>query len=138
MTKQLKRSCIIYLAGSIVYIWAVTASARYMLDARVKFIWFLAAYLIVGFEAFGRLEESLMQKKFMTEYTLIILATVGALGIGRYAEGVFVMLLFNLGMLFEAFSTDNTKRSIQEMINIRPDHATRLVRGKEFKVDPSI
>ena len=137
MTKQLKRSCIIYLAGSIVYIWAVTASARYMLDARVKFIWFLAAYLIVGFEAFRRLQESLMQKKFMTEYTLIILATAGALGIERYAEGVFVMLLFNLGMLFEAFSTDNTKRSIQDLINIRPEYATRLVRGKEFKVDPS-
>ncbi len=137
MTKQLGRRCIIYLAGSIVYILAVITSARYTLDAEVKFVWFLAAYLIVGFEAFRRLQESLMQKKFMTEYTLIILATAGALGIERYAEGVFVMLLFNMGMLFEAFSTDNTKRSIQDLINIRPEYATRLVRGKEFKVDPS-
>ena len=137
MTEQLKKRCTIYFAGAVVYIWAVAASERYMLDARVKFIWFLAAYLIVGFEAFRRLAENLMQKKFMTEYTLIILATIGALGIERYAEGVFVMLLFNLGMLLEAFSTDNTKRSIQELINIRPEYATRLVRGKEFKVDPS-
>lgn len=137
MTKQLKIRCIVYIAGIIVYVCAVEVSAASVLNAELKFWWFLAAYLIVGFESFRRLGESLMQKKFMTEYTLIILATIGALGIERYAEGVFVMLLFNLGMLFETFSTDNTKRSIEELINIRPEYATRLVRGREFKVDPS-
>ncbi|MCI9613625.1 MAG: cadmium-translocating P-type ATPase [Dorea sp.] len=137
MTKQLKIRCIVYIVGVIVYVAAVTVSAETALDARVKFGWFLAAYLIIGFESFRRFSDSLMQKKFMTEYTLIILATIGALGIERYAEGVFVMLLFNLGMLFETFSTDNTKRSLEELINIRPEYATRLVRGKEFKVDPA-
>ena len=100
MTKQLKIRCIVYIVGVIVYVAAVTVSAETALDARVKFGWFLAAYLIIGFESFRRFSDSLMQKKFMTEYTLIILATIGALGIERYAEGVFVMLLFNLGMLF--------------------------------------
>ena len=74
-----------------------------------------------------------MQKKFLTEYTLIILATVGAFGVSRYTEGVLVMILFELGMIFEAYSTDNAKRSIESMINIRPEYATRKVRGKEFK-----
>lgn len=137
MTKQLKIRCIVYIAGIIIYVGAVMVSDKIALDAGLKFGWFLAAYLIVGFESFRRFCDSLMQKKFMTEYTLIILATVGALGIERYVEGVFVMLLFNLGMLFETFSTDNTKRSIEELINIRPEYATRLVRGREFKVDPS-
>lgn len=137
MTKQLKIRCIVYIVGVIVYVAAVTVSAETALDSRLKFGWFLAAYLIIGFESFRRFSDSLMQKKFMTEYTLIILATIGALGIERYAEGVFVMLLFNLGMLFETFSTDNTKRSLEELINIRPEYATRLVRGKEFKVDPA-
>ncbi|MEZ3488136.1 MAG: cadmium-translocating P-type ATPase [Lachnospiraceae bacterium] len=137
MTKQLKIRCIVYIAGIIIYVGAVMVSDKIALDAGLKFGWFLAAYLIVGFESFRRFCDSLMQKKFMTEYTLIILATVGALGIERYVEGVFVMLLFNLGMLFESFSTDNTKRSIEELINIRPEYATRLVRGREFKVDPS-
>lgn len=137
MTKQLKIRCIVYIVGVIVYVAAVMVSAETALDARLKFGWFLAAYLIIGFESFRRFRDSLMQKKFMTEYTLIILATIGALGIERYAEGVFVMLLFNLGMLFETFSTDNTKRSLEELINIRPEYATRLVRGREFKVDPA-
>lgn len=137
MTKQFKVKCIIYIAGIAVYGGAVAASMRYTLDDSVKFIWFLAAYLIIGFETFGRLGESLMQKKIMTEYTLIVLATAGAIGIERYVEGVFVMALFGLGMLFDAYSTASTKRTIQELINIRPEYATRLVRGKEFKVDPS-
>ena len=78
-----------------------------------------------------------MQKKLMTEYTLIVLATVGAIGTRRYTEGVFVMALFGLGMLFDSYTAANTKRTIQELINIRPEYATRLVRGREFKVDPS-
>ncbi len=137
MTKQFKVKTIIYIAGLAVYGGAVLASMRYTLDNSVKFVWFLAAYLIVGFETFARLGESLMQKKIMTEYTLIVLATVGAIGIERYTEGVFVMALFGLGMLFDAYSTASTKRTIQELINIRPEYATRLVRGREFKVDPS-
>ena len=47
------------------------------------------------------------------------------------------MLLFELGMMFEAYSTDSAKRSIKELIDIRPEYATRKVHGKEFKVDPS-
>lgn len=137
MTKQLRVKSIIYIAGIVVYVGAVAASRRFMLGDHLKFVWFLAAYLIIGFETFVRLGESLMQKKILTEYMLILSATVGALGIGRYTEGVFVMALFGLGMLFDAYSTDNTKRTIQALINIRPEYATRLVRGREFKVDPS-
>lgn len=137
MTKQLRVKSIIYIAGIVVYVGAVAASKRFMLGDNLKFVWFLAAYLIIGFETFVRLGESLMQKKILTEYMLILSATVGALGIGRYTEGVFVMALFGLGMLFDAYSTDNTKRTIQALINIRPEYATRLVRGREFKVDPS-
>lgn len=137
MAKQLRVKSIIYIAGIVVYVGAVAASRRFMLGDHLKFVWFLAAYLIIGFETFVRLGESLMQKKILTEYMLILSATVGALGIGRYTEGVFVMALFGLGMLFDAYSTDNTKRTIQALINIRPEYATRLVRGREFKVDPS-
>lgn len=137
MTKQLRVKCIIYITGIVVYGGAIAASMFYTLDSRLKFIWFLAAYLIIGFETFLRLGENLMQKKIMTEYTLIVLATVGAVGTMRYTEGVFVMALFGLGMLFDAYSTASTKRTIQELINIRPEYATRLVRGREFRVDPS-
>lgn len=137
MTEELKKRGIIYLTGVLIYVCAAAAATHYMLTDRAKFIWFLIAYLIIGFDAFKRLQEDIMQKKFLTEYTLIILATIGALGIGRYVEGVLVMLLFELGMIFEAYSTDNAKRYIKEMLDIRPEYATRKVHGKEFVVDPS-
>ncbi len=137
MTKQLKIRCVIYIVGVAVYTAAIVTGRYYALEDTWKFVWYLAAYLIIGFESFRRLEESIMQKRFLTEYTLIVLATAGALGIERYTEGVFVMLLFELGMLFEAYSTDHTKREIQELINIRPEYATRIVHGREFKVDPA-
>lgn len=137
MTRELKIRTLIYAAGVFVYVCAAAVTRDYIIPDSVQFVWYLAAYLIIGFDAFRRLQEDFLKKKFVTEYTLIIIATIGAFGVGRYSEGVLVMLLFELGMIFEAFSTDSAKRSIRRLINIRPDHATRKVHGKEFKVDPS-
>ena len=137
MTRELKIRIMIYGTGVLVYLCAILVTIRFTLPDMARFVWFLAAYLLIGLGVFRKLGENLTQKKFLTEYTLIILATVGAFGVSRYTEGVLVMILFELGMIFEAYSTDNAKRSIESMINIRPEYATRKVRGKEFKVDPS-
>ena len=122
MTEKLKKRCIIYSVGVLVYVSAIEATIHLTLTDRVKFIWFLIAYLIIGFDAFKKLEQNLLQKKFLSEYTLIILATIGALGIGRYVEGVLVILLFELGMIFEAFSRDRAKKNIEELIKRCDEH----------------
>ena len=137
MTRELKIRSTIYGAGVAVYLCAILVTMNYTLPDMARFVWFLISYLLIGFDAFRKLEENFCQKKFLTEYTLMVLATIGAFGVGRYVEGVLVMLLFELGMMFEAYTTDNAKRSIESMINIRPEFATRKVRGKEFKVDPA-
>ena len=137
MTRQLKQRLLIYGAGVFVYVCAVAATIQYTLSDWVKFILFLTAYLVVGFDAFRQLAEHLMKKEIFSEYLLIILATTGAFGVQRYTEGVLVMLLFELGMMFEAVSTDSARRSIEQMIDIRPEYATRKVRGKETRVEPS-
>lgn len=137
MTEQLKKRSIIYGAGVLLYVFGVILTLQYTVSDWIKFFVFLIAYLVIGFDVFRSLSDKLMQGKFLTEYTLIVLATIGAFGIGRYVEGVFVMILFELGMIFEAFSTDSAKRSIAEMIDIRPMYATRKYKGKEVQVDPS-
>ncbi len=137
MTEQLKKTSIIYGVGVFIYLCGVILTLQSTVTDGIKFFVFLVAYLVVGFDLFKTFSEKLMQKKLLTEYTLIILATVGAFGIGRYVEGVLVMLLFELGMIFEKFSADNAKRSIAEMIDIRPAYATRKIKGEEVKVDPS-
>lgn len=137
MTTELKKRSIIYGAGVFIYVCAIATTTHNMMGDWVKFIWFLIAYLIIGYDVFRVLCEKFFQKKFLTEYTLITLATVGAFGIGRYTEGVLVMLLFELGVIFEAYSTDSAKRSIEEMIDIRPPYATKKSEAGEVKVQPS-
>ena len=137
MTKQLKVRSAIYLAGLFLYLTAIWASNVWVLNEQLKFMWYLAAYLIVGFEAFKSLREKFVQKKFLAEYTMIILATIGAFGIERYTEGVLVMILFEFGMLIHAFSADTAKRSIAKMMDIRPVTATVVVDGQEVKTEPS-
>lgn len=119
------------------YICAIAAAVQYTISDRYKFIIFLTAYLVMGFGVFRTLSESLLKKNLPLDHLMIILATTGAFGVGRYMEGALVMLLFELGMIFEAVSVDRTKRSIAQMIDIRPEYAVRKVNGIEKKLDPA-
>ena len=137
MTKQTKIKVLVLIAGAIAYGAAVIASGKYQMSDEERLLMFLAAYLLIGFEAFGRFRDNLMKRRFFDENLLMILATVGAFGVGRYVEAAAAMLLFEVGVIFEEASVDRTKRMIASMIDIRPEYATRIIRGKEFKVEPS-
>ncbi|MDO4312132.1 MAG: heavy metal translocating P-type ATPase [Eubacteriales bacterium] len=137
MTKQTKIKALILLAGAIIYGIALATTGRYQMPDRIRLLIFLAAYLLIGFEVFRRYRDNLMRRRFFDENLLMILATVGAFGVGRYIEANAAMLLFEVGVIFEAASVDQTKRRIADTIDIRPEYATRKVRGKEFKVEPS-
>lgn len=126
----------IYGVGVVVYLAAVIVTSNFTIEDEIKFVWFLIAYLIVGFDVFKKLRDRILELKFLTEYTLTTVATIGAFGIGRYTEGVLVMILFELGVIFEAYSTDNAKRSIEEMIDIRPAFAIRKTDDGEEQIDP--
>ncbi|MCI9247954.1 MAG: cadmium-translocating P-type ATPase [Dorea sp.] len=136
MTAQLKRTSMIYGIGAVIYICGVILTQQMTVTDWVKFFLFFTAYLFIGFDTFRKQSDKLMQKRVFTEYTFIILATVGAFGIGRYIEGVLVMLLFELGVIFETFASDSAKRSIAEMTNIRPAYATLKTADGEVQVDP--
>lgn len=136
MTEQLKKQSMIYGVGVVIYLAAVIVTSNFTIEDEIKFVWFLIAYLIVSFDVFKKLRDRILELKFLTEYTLTTVATIGAFGIGRYTEGVLVMILFELGVIFEAYSTDNAKRSIEEMIDIRPAFAIRKTDGGEEQIDP--
>ena len=136
MTEQLKKQSMIYGVGVVIYLAAVIVTSNFTIEDEIKFVWFLIAYLIVGFDIFKKLRDRILELKFLTEYTLTTVATIGAFGIERYTEGVLVMILFELGVIFEAYSTDNAKRSIEEMIDIRPAFAIRKTDGGEEQIDP--
>ena len=137
MKEPLKRRCVIYVLGILVYAGGVFWTAHFMMSDDAKMCLFLIPYLLSGYGVFRTLSEEILNKKFPMEYVLVIFATVGAFGIGRYTEAVLVMILFELGMLAEEIGTDRTKRSIARMIDLRPAYAIRKVKGQEVQVDPS-
>ena len=69
MTAQLKRRSLIFGAGLLLYLCALGVSSQVELSDAVRFVWFLIAYLIIGFDSFRGLRDRFMKKQFLTEYT---------------------------------------------------------------------
>ena len=74
--------------------------------------------------------------KLLDENFLMAIATVGAFVVGEYTEGVAVMVFYQVGELFEHYAVERSRRSITELMDIRPDYANVLRDGEEQKVDP--
>lgn len=98
----------------------------------VQFIIFLIAYLVVGAEVLWEAVKNIFKGQIFDENFLMTLATVGAFAIGEYPEGVMVMLLFQLGEIFQSYAVSKSRKSITSLMNIRPDYANIQV-GNEIK-----
>jgi Zn2+/Cd2+-exporting ATPase len=102
----------------------------------IKIGWYVLAYLPVGFpvikEAFG----AVMKGEFFTEFTLMVLATVGAFAIGEYPEGVAVMLFYAIGELFQSAAVNRAKSNIKALLDVRPAFANLLKNGSYQSVKP--
>ncbi len=105
---------------------------------------YLIPYLIVGFETLKESGEKIMKGDFLDEDFLMAIATLGALAIGflpgaetQFSEAVFVMLFFQVGVLFETIAEGRSKKSIAALMDIRPDVAHVEREGKEETVNPS-
>lgn len=97
---------------------------------------FLAAYLIVGFKVLKKAIRNILAGSVFDENFLMAIASVGAFCIGEYPEAVAVMLFYQVGELFEDFAVGKSRKSITDLMNIRPDSAN-LLDGDEVKiVDP--
>ena len=93
-------------------------------------------YLIVGYEVIFESFSNIAHGKIFDECFLMSVATIGAFAIGEYPEAVFVMLFFSVGELFEHIASDRSRRSIGELMNIRPDTADVEINGEIKTVSP--
>ena len=101
-----------------------------------KFIFCLIPYLVIGWDILWEAIKNLIHGKVFDENFLMALATVGALGIGKYDEAVEVMLFFQVGEFFEDFAVDRSRRSISSLMDIRPDSANLEKDGAVTSVSP--
>ena len=92
----------------------------------VALIWYIVAYLPVGFPVMKEAWESIKEKDYFSEFTLMIVATIGAFYIGEYPEGVAVMLFYTIGELFQDKAVDKAKRNIGALLDVRSEKALVL------------
>ena len=97
---------------------------------------FLVPYLVSGFDILKESVENIFHGKIFDENFLMSVATIGALILGDYAEAVFVMIFFKIGELFENIAVGKSKKSIEILMDIRPDTARVIRSGKEEVVSP--
>ena len=92
----------------------------------VASIWYIVAYLPVGLPVMKEAWEGMKEKDYFSEFTLMIVATIGAFYIGEYPEGVAVMLFYTIGELFQDKAVDKAKRNIGALLDVRPEKALVL------------
>lgn len=98
----------------------------------IKTILFVVAYLIVGYPIIKKAVTNIFHGEVFDENFLMTIATIGAFLTGEYLEGVLVMLLYQVGELFQSYAVSTSRKSITELMDIRPDYAN-LKDGEKYK-----
>ncbi|WP_312692071.1 heavy metal translocating P-type ATPase [Caproiciproducens sp.] len=102
----------------------------------VEFVLFLISYLLVGGEVVLRAVKNIAKGQVFDENFLMSVATVGAFAIGDFAEGVAVMLFYQVGEFFQNRAVNRSRKSISALMDIRPDYANLKIGGEVKKVSP--
>ena len=121
------------IIGAIFFIVAI------VIDINIEWLniaLYLISYIIVGGDIVKRAVRNILRGKVFDENFLMSIATIGAMLIGEYPEGIAVMLFYQVGELFQSYAVDKSRRSIADAMDIRPDYAN-VKRGDEvIKIDP--
>ena len=100
------------------------------------FLLFLIPYFLVGHDILRKACNGIRHLQVFDENFLMTVATVGAIVLGEYGEGVAVMLLYQVGELFQSYAVGKSRRNISDLMDIRPDYANIEVDGVLTRVDP--
>ncbi len=132
MTRKQKRNLYRILLASALLLAALVAPATGML----RFSLFLLPYLVVGGDVVYAALRNILRAQLFDESFLMALATVGAFALREYPEAVAVMLLYQIGELFQSLAVGKSRRSIAALMDIKPEQACVLRGGEETSVAP--
>ena len=114
----------------------LVAAALIPVDGWLKAVIFLIPYFTVGYDVLWGAVRNIAHGQVFDEQFLMSIATIGAYASGEYLEAVAVMLLYQVGELFQGIAVGKSRKSISSLMDIRPDSATVLRDGTEVKVSP--
>lgn len=102
----------------------------------LRFALFMIPYLTVGYDILRKALKGIMNRQVFDEHFLMGVATIGAMALGEYTEGVAVMWFYQIGELFQSYAVGKSRQNISELMDIRPDYANIETDGQIEKVDP--
>ena len=129
---SIKSEIIKFALGAILFTLAIVMD----LTASVKFILYLVSYVIVGGKVLSRAFNNIRRGQVFDENFLMSIATIGAFLIGEYTEGVAVMLFYQVGEIFQSIAVNRSRKSISDLMDIRPDFANLKSEDGIRQVDP--
>ena len=132
MNKKQKKVLIRILVAAVL----MTVFSQLPVEGYVRFLLFMIPYLVIGYDILKKAFKGILNRQVFDENFLMAVATVGAIVLGNYTEGVAVMLFYQIGELFQSYAVGKSRRNISELMDIRPDYANIERDGKLEKVDP--
>ncbi len=103
----------------------------------ISYLFYAGAYIIAGYSVLSRAINNILKGQVFDEKSLMAIATLGAIGVNAMGEAVSVMLFYTVGELFQGMAVNRSRRSISELMDLRPDYANLLVNGCSERVDPA-
>ena len=132
MNKKQKKMLIrIIIAAVLIVVFSLLPAEGYL-----RFGLFMIPYLVIGYDILKKAFKGILNKQVFDENFLMAVATVGAILLGDYSEGVAVMLFYQIGELFQSYAVGKSRRNISELMDIRPDYANIEKDGALEQVDP--
>ena len=132
MNKKQKKMLIrIIIAAVLIVVFSLLPAEGYL-----RFVLFMIPYLVIGYDILKKAFKGILNKQVFDENFLMAVATVGAILLGDYSEGVAVMLFYQIGEFFQSYAVGKSRRNISELMDIRPDYANIEKDGTLEQVDP--
>lgn len=132
MTKKEKKNLIRIIISGLLFALSFIFKTKY-----VVFGILLVSYIIIGYDVLLKAFRNIKRGKIFDENFLMSIATIGAICISDMREAVAVMLFYQIGELFQSYAVNKSRKSIIELMDIRPDYANVIRNGKHEKVDPN-
>ncbi len=132
MTKKQKKQLARIASAAVLFLLAATLP----LSPAMELAGFLVCYAVIGWDIVWKAVTNILHGQVFDENFLMTVATVGALCLNEYSEGVAVMLFYQVGEWFQSYAVNKSRRSISSLMDIRPDSANVLRGGSVEQVDP--
>lgn len=120
-----------------VLVAAVTVLEKILeLNVWIAAVLYMVPYFVIGYDILKKAWKGILKRQVFDENFLMAVATVGAIALGEFREGVAVMLFYQIGELFQSAAVGKSRKNIAALMDIRPDYANIVVDGQIEKVDP--